>query len=70
MSRHHQLAILAASLIAIALGVYILLEPTRTDAGRCRFARCANCRRADRLRGELRGVPQRRRRRDSAPIRR
>jgi cbb3-type cytochrome c oxidase subunit III len=29
MRRHHQLAILAASLIAIALGLYILLEPTR-----------------------------------------
>jgi mono/diheme cytochrome c family protein len=29
MRRHHQLAILAASLIAIALGIYILLEPTR-----------------------------------------
>jgi cytochrome c oxidase cbb3-type subunit 3 len=29
MRRHHQLAILAASLIAIALGGYILLEPTR-----------------------------------------
>ena len=29
MRRHHQLAILAASLIAIAAGIYILLEPTR-----------------------------------------
>jgi mono/diheme cytochrome c family protein len=29
MRRHHQLAILAASLIAIAVGVYILLEPAR-----------------------------------------
>ena len=29
MRRHHQLAILAASLIVIALGLYILLEPTR-----------------------------------------
>jgi mono/diheme cytochrome c family protein len=29
MRRHHQLAVLAASLIALALGVYILLEPTR-----------------------------------------
>jgi mono/diheme cytochrome c family protein len=29
MRRHHQLAILAASLIALALGLYILLEPTR-----------------------------------------
>lgn len=29
MRRHHQLAVLAASLIVIALGLYILLEPTR-----------------------------------------
>ena len=29
MRRHHQLAILAASLIALAVGIYILLEPAR-----------------------------------------
>jgi mono/diheme cytochrome c family protein len=29
MRRHHQLAVLAASLIAIALGMYILFEPVR-----------------------------------------
>ena len=29
MRRHHQLAVLAASLIAIALGLYILLQPAR-----------------------------------------
>ena len=29
MRRHHQLAVLAASLIAIALGIYILLPPAR-----------------------------------------
>jgi mono/diheme cytochrome c family protein len=29
MRRHHQLAVLAASLIAIALGIYILLQPAR-----------------------------------------
>jgi mono/diheme cytochrome c family protein len=29
MRRHHQLAVLAASLIALAVGIYILLEPAR-----------------------------------------
>ncbi len=34
MRRHYQLTVLAASLIALALGLYILLEPTRlTQAG-------------------------------------
>ena len=70
MRRHHQLAIFAASLIVIALGVYILLEPHAPDAGQRRFGQHANRRRADRLRRELRGVPQCRRAGDRLPIRR